>query len=195
MDICVLDAELADADKASVIKAARRAKSSMPLILSSAPRGSARPDNTDGVLPIPANAGDARKLVEICIRAKMPTQVLIVDDSDALRGIVRKILAASRFELDIHEAADSSATLGKLQRSGFSLVFLDANMPGLNGADNLMRIKRQNPDVKIVMMATELEKTASERRRLSRVLVLKMPFYQADIDVVLERYFGLHGAR
>jgi hypothetical protein len=110
VDICVLNAELADADKASVIKAAR-AKKPVPLIFVSAPRGSARPDNTDGVLPAPANGGDARKLVEICIRAKMPTRVLIVDDSDTLRGIVRKILAASRFELDIHEAADSTAAL------------------------------------------------------------------------------------
>jgi DNA-binding NtrC family response regulator len=195
VDICVLDGSMADADMASVIKAARRAKSSMPLVFSSAPRGSARVDNVDGMLPIPADADDACKLVELCIRARMPTQVLVAGDSDALRRIVRKLLAASHFELDIHEAVDSSATLGKLQRSGFSLVFLDANMPGLNGADNLMRIKRQNPDVKIVMMATELEKTASERRRLSRVLVLKMPFYQADIDVVLERYFGLHEAK
>lgn len=195
VDICVLDGAMADADMASVIKAARRVKSSMPLILNSAPRGSARIDSVDGVLPIPANADDACKLVEICIRARMPTQVLVAGDSDALRRIVRKLLAASRFELDIYEAVDSSATLGKLQRSGFSIVFLDANMPGLNGADNLMRIKRQNPDVKIVMMATEVEKTASERRRLARVLVLRMPFYQADIDIVLERYFGLHGAK
>jgi DNA-binding NtrC family response regulator len=195
VDICVLDGAMDDADKASVIKTARRAKSSMPLVFSSAPRGRPRIDNVDGVLPIPADAEDACKLVEVCIRARMPTQVLVAGDSNALRGIVRKLLAASHFELDIHEAVDSSATLGKLQRSRFSLVFLDANMPGLNGADNLMRIKRQNPDVKIVMMATELEKTASERRRLSRVLVLKMPFYQADIDMVLERYFGLHGSK
>jgi DNA-binding NtrC family response regulator len=195
VDICVLDGSMADADMASVIKAARRAKSSMPLVFSSAPRGRARIANVDGVLPVPPDADDACKLVELCIRARMPTQVLVAGDSDALRRIVRKLLAASRFELDIHEAVDSSATLGKLQRSSISIVFLDANMPGLNGADNLMRIKRQNPDVKIVMMATEVEKTASDRRRLAEVLVLKMPFYQADIDIVLERYFGLHGAK
>src|SRR5476649_416040 len=51
VDICVLDTELTDADKASVIKAAR-AKKPAPLVFVSAPRGSARPDNTDGVLPV-----------------------------------------------------------------------------------------------------------------------------------------------
>ena len=45
----------------------------------------------------PANAGDARKLIDICIRAKLPTKVLIASDSGATRGIVRKILSAIRY--------------------------------------------------------------------------------------------------
>ena len=192
VDICVLDGGLDDTGKASVIKAAR-AKRPAPLIFVSAPRGSARPDKTDGVLAVPANPNDACKLVEICIRAKMPTRVMIVDESDALRGIVRKILAASRFELDIHEASDSTAALDQLRNGGFGMVFLDYNMPGLNGADILLGIKRENPDVAVVMMTTARQKTASDRRRLSSALgFLKMPFYPADVDAVLERYFGLH---
>ena len=195
VDICVLNAELADADKASVIKAAR-AKKPAPLIFVSAPRGSARPDNIDGVLPVPANGGDARKLVEICIRAKMPTRVLIVDDSDSLRGIVRKILAASRFELDVHEASDSTAALVQLRNGGFGMVFLDYNMPGLNGADILLGIKRENPDVAIVMMSSALNRGASGRPHLSGALgFLKKPFYPTDVDAVLKRYFGLHGSK
>jgi DNA-binding response OmpR family regulator len=194
VDICVLDAELDDADKASVLKAAR-AKKPAPLVFVSAPRGSARPDKTVAVLPIPSSAGDACKLVEICIRAKMPTSVLVVDDSDTLRGIVRKILAASRFELDIHEASDSTAALAQLRTGKFGMVFLDYNMPGLNGADILLGIKHESPDVPIVMMTSAFNKAGSKRRRLSGAFAfLKKPFYPADVDAVLERYFGLHEA-
>lgn len=192
VDICMLDAAMSDDDKAGVIRSARRIKNPAPLVFLSAPRRNAAPGNIDGVLPSPADEADARKLIEICIRARMPTQVLIAGDSDALRGILRKILEASRFGLDIQEALDSGAALAKLRRSTVGLVFLDANMPGLNGADTLMAIKRQNPDVKIVLMANTVGKTAAERRRLARVLVLKKPFYQADIDNVLKRYYGLH---
>jgi CheY-like chemotaxis protein len=191
VDICILDEALSKDDKASVIRAARKQKPPAPLVFLSAPRGSAF-DNIDGVLPPPGDAADACKRIEICIRARMPTQVLIAGDADALRGILRKILEASHFELDIHEAADSGAALAKLRRSSVSMVFLDANMPGLNGVDTLMAIKRQNPDVKIVLMANAVEKIAAERRRLARVLVLKKPFYQADIDAVLKHYYGLH---
>jgi len=194
VDICVLDAELDDADRASVIKAAR-AKQPAPLVFMSAPRGSARPANIDGALTKPANPNDARKAVEICIRAKMPTQVLIVDDSDTMRGIVRKILAASRFELDIHEASDSTAALDRLRNGKFGMVFLDYSMPGLNGADILLGIKRESPNVAIVMMTSALNRGASGRPHLSGALAsLKKPFYPADVDAVLERYFGLHGS-
>ena len=194
VDICVLDAELDEIGKASVIRAAR-AKRPGPLIFVSAPRGSARPEKTDGVLPVPANPGAAQKLVEICIRAKMPTRVLIVDDSDALRGIVRKILKASRFDLDIQEASDSTAALNQLRNGGFGMVFLDYNVPGLNGADILLGIKRENPHVAIVMMTSASQKVASgRRRRLSGALgFLTKPFYPADVDAVLERYLGLQG--
>ena len=192
VDICVLDAALGDADKASVIKAAR-AQQPGPLVFVSAPRGSTRPDNIDGALTKPANADDARKLVEICIRVKMPTQVLIVDDSDTMRSIVRKILAASRFELDIHEAKDGSAALEQLRKGKFGMVFLDYSMPGLNGADILLGIKREDPNVAIVMMTTALDKSASDSPRLSGTLAfLKKPFFPADVDAVLASYFGLH---
>jgi len=192
VDICLLDAALSDDDKAGVIRAARRIKNLAPLVFLSAPRGNVPLDDIDGVLPTPADEAGARKLIEICIRARMPTQVLIAGDSDALRGILRKILEASRFGLDIQEAVDSGATLTKLRRSTISLVFLDANMPGLNGADTLLANKRQNPDVKIVLMANTVGKAAAERHRLMHVVVLKKPFYQADIDDVLKRYYGVH---
>jgi CheY-like chemotaxis protein len=193
VDFCVLDAELDDRGKAFVIKAAS-AKRPAPLIFVSVPRGSARPEKTDGVLPAPANPGDAQKLVEICIRAKMPTRVLIVEDSAALRGIVRKILAASRFALDIHEASDSTAALDQMRNGGFGMIFLDYSVPGLNGADILLGIKRQSPDVAVVMMTSVPVRGTSGRPHLSGALgILKKPFYPADVDAVLERYFGLNG--
>ena len=192
VDICVLDAALDEADKASVIKTAR-AKVPAPLVFVSAPHGSPRLANIDGTLAMPANADDARKQVETCIRVKMPTRVLIVDDSDTMRSIVRKILAASRFDLDIHEAEDGSAALDQLRSGKFGVVFLDFGMPGLNGTDILSGIKREHPNMAIVMMTTALDNAGPDSPRLSGALAfLRKPFFPADVDAVLERHFGLH---
>jgi len=191
-DICVLDADLPDADRTAVIDAAR-ALQPPSLVFMSAPQGSARHERIDGMLSKPSCVDDARKLVEICIRAKIPSRVLIVDDSSTMRSIVRKILSASHFTLDIHEAAEGIAALNQLRSGKFGMVFLDYNMPGLNGFETLAEIKREIPHVAVVMMTSTVDNLIADRAHAAGALAfLKKPFYPADIDKVLERYYGLH---
>ena len=127
-DICVLDSGLSEIYRTAVIDAARAAKPP-PLVFLSSTHGAAHLTGIDGVLKKPSNADDARKTVEICIRTKIPTRVLIVDDSGTMRSIVRKILAASRFALDVHEAAEGTAAIHQLRSGNFGIAFLDYNMP------------------------------------------------------------------
>lgn len=191
MDICIVDANLSDADKAMAVAAARASKS---LVFVAGPHGSKRVAGADGVLKKPANADDARKLVEICIRVKLPTRVLIVDDSSTMRSIVRKILAASRFTLDVHEAAEGFAALKQLRGATYGLVFLDYNMPGFNGFETMSEIKRECPNTSVVMMTSATSDAVAERAYSAGVLAfLRKPFYPADIDAILERHFGLNG--
>jgi len=190
-DICVVDANLSDADKIAVINAAR-ALTPAPLMLVSAPKGGVRPEGFDGTLTKPSNPDDARKTIEICVRTKIPTRVLIVDDSGTTRRIVRKILSASRFALDMHEAEEGIAAIHQLRGGNFGMVFLDYNMPGLNGFETLSEIKREYPNVAVVMMTSTIDKAVATRARsLGAFAFLKKPFYPADIDAVLQRYYGL----
>lgn len=192
-DICVLDDDVAATDKAAVIAAARAAKPA-PLIFVSATAGSgSRPAGVDGVIGKPRNQEDARGIAEVCVRAKIPTRVLIVDDSGTMRSIVRKILSQSRFSLDMHEAAEGIAALNELRSGKFGMVFLDYNMPGLNGFETLSEIKRESPNVAVVMMTSTVDNAIADRAHQAGALAfLKKPFYPADIDSVLERYYGLH---
>ena len=114
VDICLVDSSLADHERARVIAAARAAEP-RPFIAACAPRAGERVEGVDRVLPRPGNAEEARRLIEICLRVKIPTRVLIVDDSGTMRSIVRKILAASRFALDMHEASEGIAALDQLR--------------------------------------------------------------------------------
>jgi CheY-like chemotaxis protein len=192
VDICIMDAALPDPHKTAVIAAARAA-SPASLVFISAPKGAPRLEGVDGQLSKPATVEDARKLVEICIRAKFPTRVLVVDDSGTMRSIVRKILSASRFTMDIHDAAEGRAALELLRGGNFGMVFLDYNMPGLNGFETLSEIKRETPNVAVVIMTSTLEAGVAERARAAGALAfLKKPFYPSDIDAMLEHYYGLH---
>lgn len=191
-DICLLDGALPDAFKSAMVKAAGLAHPA-PLVFVSAARGTARVEGADGMLAKPASADDARKLAEICIRTKIPTKVMVVDDSGTMRSIVRKILSASRFALAIHEVSEGIAALNELRTGNFGLVFLDYNMPGLNGFETLSEIKRESPNVAVVMMTSTVDNAIADRAHAAGALAfLKKPFYPADIDAVLERYYGVH---
>jgi CheY-like chemotaxis protein len=193
-DICLIDGDLPASETAAVIAAARSRKPA-PLIFVSGPPGCARPDGIDGMLAKPAEIDGARKLTEICLRATIPTPVLIVDDSGTMRSIVRKILSGSRFRLEVYEAAEGFAALEQLRAGKFGVVFLDYNMPGLNGFEILSEIKRENPAVAVVMMTSTFDMMIVDRARAAGALAfLKKPFYPADIDNVLERYYGLERA-
>lgn len=192
LDFCVLNASLPSADITNVIKSARAALRT-PLVFVSAPKGSASVDGVDGMLTTPASVGDALEHIENCSRARIPIRVLIVDDSSTMRRIVRKILSANRFTMDIHEATEGLASLKQLQGGNFDLVFMDYNMPGLNGLDTLSRIKIECPNVGVVIITSTIDNSVADRAHaLGALAFLKKPFYPADIDAVLERKYGLN---
>jgi CheY-like chemotaxis protein len=148
----------------------------------------------DGLLPRATSIEDARRLTDLCVRARLPTNVLIVDDSSTMRSIVRKILSVSRFPLQLEETWNGELAVQQVRSGRFGLVFVDYNMPGFNGIETLTEIRRKRAGVAVVMITSSIEPSVEERALTAGAFgFLKKPFYPADIDAVLRRYFGLNG--
>jgi two-component system chemotaxis response regulator CheY len=85
-------------------------------------------------------------------------RALVVDDSRAMRAILRKILAAHGFE--VFEAGTGVEALQELGRIGRpDLALVDWNMPVMNGLE-LVRFVRADPryeGLRILMVTTETE--------------------------------------
>jgi CheY-like chemotaxis protein len=194
VDIVLVDAALPQADD---VIAMSRALSPPPLVLSVVPAGEEGRGGFDishGTLARPANADHARILVNRCIRARIPIRVMIVDDSDVMRSIVRKILGASRFRLDISEAREGTDALAKIRSGAVDIVFLDYNMPGLNGLETLSEIKREMPSVAVVMMSSTPDPAVVARAGdVGAAGFLKKPFFPRDVDELLDRHYELRG--
>ena len=61
-------------------------------------------------------------------------RALIVDDEPAAAGIIRYFINMSHLPIEIvGEARDGAAALGLLERQNPALVFLDIQMPNMNG--------------------------------------------------------------
>jgi CheY-like chemotaxis protein len=189
VDLILLGAALPAADKAAVSKAARLAKE-RPFIITVGPDSDGT--DTDGSVPKPTNAEEARALVERCIRSRIPSSVLVVDDSATMRSIVRKILSASKFPLKISEADEGIKALQQLRADKFDIVFLDYNMPGLNGFETLSELKREHRHISVVMITSTSDDTFAARAKTAGATAfLKKPFFPADIDAVLYRFYRL----
>jgi CheY-like chemotaxis protein len=197
-DVVIIDSRMPHDARKTVIEAAR-ALPGQPLVIALG-HGDARAleilaeaTAVDGVVTAPIDPARALSLLDGCVRARFANRVLIVDDSSTVRSVVKKVLQASRFHLDPHEAGDGSVAIERAQSEHFDIVFLDCNMPGLDGFSTLSELQRIRPDVKVVMMTASADGSTADRAKAAGAHHLLMkPFYAKDIDAVLNRVFGLH---
>jgi len=146
----------------------------------------------DGALAKPIDMQETRDLISCCIRARLPQRVLIVDDSSTVRAVVRKVLLASRCKLTAEEAADGTSAIEIAKKQRFDIVFLDCQMPGLDGFATLDVLRKTHPDMKVVMMTGTRDHRIEDRARTEGAKdFLFKPFFAKDIDAVLNRLFGL----
>jgi DNA-binding NarL/FixJ family response regulator len=82
-----------------------------------------------------------------------PVKVLIVDDHRMFReGIRNRLARLARFKV-IGEAANSDEAIKIMQYAAPSIVILDIRMPGPSGIDLARRLRREWPDVKILVLS------------------------------------------
>ena len=123
-------------------------------------------------------------------------KLLIVDDSSTVRSVIRKVFQASRYKLEAEEAPDGKAAIERANQQRFDLIFLDCHMPGIDGFEALAEIKRIQPDTKVVMITGMRDYRIEDRARTEGASdFIYKPFFPKDIDVVLNRVFGLMRAR
>lgn len=89
------------------------------------------------------------------------TRVLIVDDSQTVRSMMRKILNQSGYKtLEAHDGASALELATSLKPD---LIFMDVMMPGINGfqATRLLRRSPQTTQIPIIMMSGNKQATES----------------------------------
>jgi hypothetical protein len=71
-------------------------------------------------------------------------RILVVDDDESIRGLVRDVLEAEGYEVDV--AADGFAALRRLAACRPDAVVLDVMMPGMDGYAVLSQIRSSEVD-------------------------------------------------
>jgi CheY-like chemotaxis protein len=152
----------------------------------------ARELNAYEFLTKPFQFGDVLAIIKSFERARQSMRVLIVDDSATVRSVIRRVLGRSIFHIDVEEVGDGETAIARCCSAQFDLVFLDCNMPGLDGIATLWQLRERSESTKVVMISAERnEQRDREAMRLGAAAILHKPFYPATIDGLVHQMFGL----
>ena len=83
----------------------------------------------------------------------MPQTILIVDDSEDVRAIVRIFLERDATFKVCGEAANGFDAVAKAQELKPDFVLLDLRLPGMNGIETAALLKAALPETKLVLFS------------------------------------------
>ena len=84
--------------------------------------------------------------------------VLIVDDSAAIRKILQRVLKQAEIPIGtVYEAGDGVEALEALKKQTIGLILSDINMPNMDGLEFLTKVRAEQAwqSLPIVMVSTE----------------------------------------
>jgi two-component system chemotaxis response regulator CheY len=125
----------------------------------------------------------------------MSFNVMIVDDSGAMRSVIKKVITLSGFKMSLcMEAGNGREALERLQGNWVDVIISDINMPEMGGLELLQALSRdalyQNIPVIIVSTEGSSERMKEAFDRGAKGFI-KKPFLPEDIRSVLHKVIGV----
>jgi len=81
------------------------------------------------------------------------SRILLIEDEEAIRRVLKKILLEEDDSNDIHEAADGKQAIEAFGDGAWDLVFCDIKMPHMDGVEVLERMMAINSEVPVIMIS------------------------------------------
>lgn len=122
---------------------------------------------------------------------KKDVKILVVDDEDYMREVVRRALESAEFEVD--EAADGKTALSMLRQYPYNVIITDLRLPGLTGEVILEEALSLFPEtIVIVMTGFGNIQSAVEAIRRGAYDYLPKPFQLAELVMRVEKGIEEH---
>ncbi|HZT30562.1 MAG TPA: response regulator [Bryobacteraceae bacterium] len=123
----------------------------------------------------------------------MSLNLLIVDDSAAIRKILRRVLLQADVPVGtVYEAGDGQEALARLRENQIGLILTDINMPKMDGLHLLKCLKSNDlwKDLPVVMITTEGSPAkVLEAVQLGASGYVRKPFTPEQIQEKLGSFF------
>jgi two-component system chemotaxis response regulator CheY len=124
----------------------------------------------------------------------MSYRILIVDDSAIVRKVMAKTIAMSGVKTDEPlQAGDGQQALDVLKKEWVDLVFLDINMPIMNGIEFMERVSKDETlkSIPVVVVSTEGSTERKDRlKELGIKVYLRKPVTPEAVATVVKAMLG-----
>lgn len=121
----------------------------------------------------------------------MTTPVLICDDSSVARKQLARSLPAD-WDVDISYAVHGKDAIEQLQQGKGEILFLDLNMPVMDGYETLEAIVKHDIQSVVIVVSGDIQPEARQRvKALGAIEFIKKPIGENDLTLILEK-FGLY---
>jgi chemotaxis protein CheY-P-specific phosphatase CheC/CheY-like chemotaxis protein len=122
----------------------------------------------------------------------MPTPVLICDDSSFARKQMARALPKG-WDVDVSFAGNGAEALDAIKAGKADILFLDLNMPVMDGYEALAAIRAQDLPTMTIVVSGDIQPEAQARvTQLGAMAFLKKPVGEEEIARVLTQY-GIRG--
>lgn len=111
------------------------------------------------------------------------TDILIIDDEVKFAGMLSKRLALRGLVCDVCHDGNSGVDWIKSEPGGVSLVLLDLNLPDIYGVQVLVKIKKINPDIPVVIVTGH--GTETDREECMRLGARDFTNKPVSIDMIV----------
>ena len=109
-------------------------------------------------------------------------KILLVDDNEAFLDSAMDVLEMEGF--DVTTASSGEEGVRKVRSGSFDVVLMDIKMPGLNGVEAFIEMKKHHPNIRVIICtAYMIDDLIRQARREGAFAVLNKPF---EIDLLLK---------
>jgi two-component system, chemotaxis family, chemotaxis protein CheY len=125
----------------------------------------------------------------------MARDVLIVDDSETIRRMVKKTMQMAGLDFgEVYEASNGIEALAELNDHEGAALLVDINMPTMNGIQLLTRMKQNQrlKNIPIVVVSTEgSQQRMAELEHIGAYGYVRKPFHPEQLRDVLKPLLGV----
>ena len=118
---------------------------------------------------------------------KVDTEILVVDDDEQIRSFIRIILMKLGFS-NVDTSSCSEDTIQRLRHKNYGLIFLDINLPGVDGLSLLRLVQNKYPGINVIMCsANSTAQNVKEAVATGAVSFLAKPVLAGNIIKVFDK--------